>query len=157
MMVPRMKGQPVEILLVEDNQTDVMMIRKDFNGSRLWNNLHVAVDGEEAMDFLYKRGRYSSAPSPVIILLALNLSGKNGREVLAEIKGDSSLQDIPVIVLTTSVDQATIWRCYRLGANCFIAKPFEMDLFIKAMEYLGVFWFTLGGGLPRKCESRTWR
>ena len=90
---------------MEDNPVDVMMTKKAFSGGRVCNNLHVAEDGEEAMDFLHKRGKYSSAPSPEIILLDLNLPRKDGREVLAEIKQDPSLRHIPVIILTTSEDQ----------------------------------------------------
>lgn len=143
MMVPGMKYQPVEILLVEDNPVDVMMTKEAFCGARVCNNLHVVEDGEEAMDFLYKRGKYSSAPSPEIILLDLNLPRKDGREVLAEIKGDASLRHIPVIILTTSEDEEDIWRSYELQANCFITKPVDMEQFTKALDCLGEFWFTL--------------
>ncbi len=141
-MTPGTKLQPVEILLVEDNPVDVMMTKEAFIGSRVCNNLHVAEDGEEAMDFLYKRGKYSSAPSPEIILLDLNLPRKDGREVLAEIKGDQSLRHIPVIILTTSEDEEDIWRSYELQANCIITKPVDMEQFTKALDCLGEFWFT---------------
>ena len=143
MMVPGTMVQPVEILLVEDNPVDVLMTKEAFCGSRVCNNLHVAEDGEEAMDFLYKRRKYASAPSPEIILLDLNLPRKDGREVLAEVKGDPSLRHIPVIILTTSEDQEDIWRSYELHANCFITKPVDMEQFTKALECLGDFWFTL--------------
>jgi two-component system, chemotaxis family, response regulator Rcp1 len=149
MMDPGTKLEVVEILLVEDNPVDVMMTREVFNGWRLCNNLYVAEDGEDAMEFLYKRGKYSYAPSPEIILLDLNLPRKDGREVLAEIKGDSSLRHIPVIILTTSEAQEDIWRSYELQANCFITKPVDMEQFTKALECLGEFWFTLVK-LPRK-------
>ena len=135
--------KPVKILLVEDNPVDVMITENAFNAGRVYNNLHVAEDGEEAMDFLYKRGKFSSAPSPEIILLDLNLPRKDGREVLSEIKGNPSLRHIPVIILTTSEDQEDIWRSYELQANCFITKPVDMEQFTKAMECLGEFWFTL--------------
>jgi len=95
MMAPGTKVEPVEILLVEDNPVDVMMTREVFISARVCNNLHVAEDGDEATDFLFKRGKYSSVPSPKIILLDLNLPRKDGREVLAEIKGDPSLRHIP--------------------------------------------------------------
>jgi two-component system, chemotaxis family, response regulator Rcp1 len=149
MMDPGTKLEPVEILLVEDNPVDVMMTREVFDGGRLCNNLHVAEDGEDAMEFLYKRGRYSCVPSPDIILLDLNLPRMGGREVLAEIKGDSYLRHIPVIILTTSEAQEDIWRSYELQANCFITKPVDMEQFTKALECLGEFWFTLVK-LPRK-------
>jgi len=135
--------QPVEILLVEDNPVDIMMTKKAFSSSRIYSNLHVAEDGEEAMNFLYKRGKYSSAPLPDMILLDLNLPRKDGREVLAEVKGDPSLRTIPVIILTTSRDDEDIRRSYELQANCFITKPVDMEQFTKALDCLGEFWFTL--------------
>ncbi len=120
-----------------------MMTKEAFCGARICNNLHVTEDGEEAMDFLYRRGKYSSAPSPEIILLDLNLPRKDGREVLAEIKQDPSLRHIPVIVLTTSEDQEDIWKSYELQANCFITKPVDMEQFTKALDCLGEFWFSV--------------
>jgi len=143
MIIPGTKVQPVEILLVEDNPVDVMLTKEALGGGRVCNNLHVAEDGEEAMDFLYKRGKYASVPSPEIILLDLNLPRKDGREVLVEVKKDPSLKHIPVIVLTTSEDQADIWNSYDLHANCFITKPVDMEQFTRALECLGEFWFTL--------------
>ena len=143
MMAPGMRLQPVEILLVEDNPVDVMMIREVFTGARVLNNLHVAEDGEEAMDFLCKRGGFSTAPSPEIILLDLNLPRKDGREVLAEIKGDPSLRHIPVVVLTTSESEEDIWNSYDLQANCFVTKPMDLEQFTRALEQIGDFWFTL--------------
>ncbi len=143
MMVNGTEVELVEILLVEDNPVDVMLTREAFSEGRVCNNLHVVEDGEEAMDFLYKRGKYASAPAPGLILLDLNLPRKDGREVLAEVKGDPSLRHIPVIVLTTSEDQEDIWRSYELCANCFITKPVDMEQFTKALECLGEFWFNL--------------
>ena len=143
MMAPKTTVQSVEILLVEDNPVDVMITKKAFSAGRVSNNLHVAEDGEEAMDFLFKRGKYSSAPSPGIILLDLNLPKKDGREILAEIKADPSLRLIPVIILTTSQDQEDIWRSYELQANCFISKPVDMEQFTKSLECLGEFWFSV--------------
>jgi len=143
MMVMGMEIEPVEILLVEDNPVDVMLTRKAFSAGRVCNNLHVVEDGEEAMDFLNKSGKYSSAPAPEIILLDLNLPRKDGREVLAEIKADPSLKHIPVIVLTTSDSHEDIWKSYELQANCYITKPVDMEQFANALECLGEFWFTL--------------
>ncbi len=125
------------------------MTREALNSGRVCNTLHVAEDGDEAMDFLYKRSKYSSAPSPEIILLDLNLPRKDGREVLAEIKQDPALRHIPVIVLTTSQDEDDIWRSYELQANCFITKPVDMEQFTKALESLEDFWLTVVR-LPRK-------
>ena len=135
--------QPVEILLVEDNPVDVMITKSAFSGARIYCNLHVAEDGEEAMDFLYKRGKHSSAPLPDLILLDLNLPKKDGREILADVKADPDLRQIPVVILTTSEDPRDIWKTYELQANCFVTKPVDMEQFTKALECLGEFWFTL--------------
>lgn len=143
MMAPGTKVEAVEILLVEDNPVDVMLTKEAFDAGRVCNNLHVTEDGEEAMDFLYKRGKYTSAPSPDIVLLDLNLPKKDGREVLSEIKGHPSLKHIPVVILTTSEDPEDIWKSYDLQANCFITKPVDLEQFTKALECLGEFWFTL--------------
>jgi two-component system, chemotaxis family, response regulator Rcp1 len=149
MTAPETEMQPVDILLVEDNPVDVLMTKEAFNSGRVCNHLHVVEDGEEAMDFLYKRGKYASAPSPEIILLDLNLPRKDGREVLTEIKGDPSLRHIPVMILTTSASREDIWRSYDLQANCFITKPVDMEQFTKALECLGEFWFSVVR-LPKK-------
>ena len=151
-MAPGTKFEPVEILLVEDNPVDVMITKKAFSAGSVSNNLHVAEDGEEAMDFLYKRGKYSSAPSPESILLDLNLPKKDGREILAEVKADPSLRRIPIVILTTSQDKEDIWRSYNLQANCFITKPVDMEQFTKALECLGEFWFSVVR-LPIPVES----
>ena len=143
MMVLGTNVEPVEILLVEDNPVDIMLTKRVFSAGRVYNNLHVAEDGEEAMDFLNKSGKYSSAPTPEIILLDLNLPRKHGREVLAEIKADPSLRRISVIILTTSDSREDIWKSYELQANCFITKPVDMEQFANALECLGEFWFAL--------------
>ena len=100
-------------------------------------------DGEEAMDFLYQRGKYSNAPRPGLILLDLNLPKKSGREVLAEIKQDPGLLDIPVIVLTTSEAETDILLSYSLHANCFITKPVDLDQFTDVVRSIEGFWFTV--------------
>jgi two-component system, chemotaxis family, response regulator Rcp1 len=149
MMVPGTKLQPVEILLVEDNPVDVMMTKEVFSSGRICNNLYVVEDGEEAMDFLYKRGQYSSAPLPDVILLDLNLPKKDGREVLADVKKDPSLSHIPIIILTTSEDQDDILNSYEQRANCFITKPVDMEQFTRVLECVGDFWFAVVQ-LPRQ-------
>lgn len=135
--------EPAEILLVEDNPVDVLMTKEAFWSARVCNNLHVAEDGEEAMDFLYRRGKYASAPAPHLILLDLNLPRKDGREVLAEIKGDPVLHRIPVIILTPSESQEDVWNSHQLQANCFITKPLDMEQFTRALEFIGDLWLTL--------------
>ncbi len=143
MTTPGTRVQPVEILLVEDNPVDVMLTKEALSGGGVCNNLHVAEDGEEAMDFLNKCGKDPSCTLPEIILLDLNLPRKDGREVLTEIKRDPSLQHIPVIILTTSEAQEDIWNSYERHANCFITKPVDMEQFTKAVESIGQFWFDL--------------
>ncbi len=152
MMVKGMQVQPVEILLVEDNPIDVMMTKEAFNAARICNNLHVVEDGEEALDFLYKRGNFSCAPTPGIILLDLNLPKKDGREVLEDIKKHPSLHHIPVVILTTSESPEDIWRSYELHANCFITKPVDVEQFNHALERLGEFSFTLVRLPDPQCE-----
>lgn len=108
----------VEILLVEDNPADVLITREALREARLINTIHVAEDGVQAIDFLFKRGKFASAPRPDLILLDLNLPRKNGREVLAQVKADENLKSIPVVVLTTSSADEDILRAYNLHANC---------------------------------------
>ena len=151
-MAPGTTDHCVEILLVEDNPVDVMITERAFSSGRVCSNLHTVEDGEEAMNFLFKRGKYSSATSPEIILLDLNLPRKDGRQVLAEVKGDRSLRHIPVIILTTSGDEEDIRRSYDLQANCFITKPLDMEQFNKALDCLGEFWFS-SARLPHPLKS----
>ena len=148
-MISGFEVHPVDILLVEDNPVDVMITKEAFNSARVSNNVHVAEDGEKALDFLHKQGEYMAVPTPEIILLDLNLPRKDGRDVLAEVKADPSLRRIPVIILTTSESPEDIWRSYELQANCFITKPVDMEQFTKALDSLGEFWFTLAR-LPKK-------
>jgi two-component system response regulator len=110
----------------------------------LKNEVHRCEDGEEALDYLYRRGKYAdpaSSPRPGVILLDLNLPGTDGRQVLSEIKTADQLKDIPVVVLTTSVDERDISACYRAGANSYIQKPVDVDGFFKAIERLKGYWF----------------
>jgi two-component system, chemotaxis family, response regulator Rcp1 len=131
----------IEILLVEDSPSDADLTIETFNESRILNQIHVAEDGVVALDFLYKRGKYQDAPRPDLILLDLNLPKKNGQEVLAEIKTDSGLQTIPVIVLTTSAADEDILRSYQLQANCYITKPVDLERFIEIVKLMSNFWF----------------
>ena len=135
--------RPVEILLVEDNEGDVRLTREALREGHLRNRLHVVVDGERALDFLFRRGDYPDAPRPDLILLDLNLPRRDGREVLAEIKTDASLKRIPVVVLTTSRAEEDLVRMYDLHANCFISKPVDFDQFIQVVKTIENFWFTI--------------
>lgn len=107
------------------------------------NTIHVVEDGVEAIDFLYRRGRFAAAPRPDLIVLDLNLPRKNGREVLAEIKADAELRSIPVVVLSTSSAEEDILRSYDLHANCYVVKPVEFNHFVKAVQSISQFWFSV--------------
>ncbi|RLC93997.1 MAG: response regulator [Chloroflexi bacterium] len=136
-------GKPIEILLVEDNPGDVRLTREGLKEGKMRNNLHVVEDGEEALAFLRKEGRYEDAPSPDLILLDLNLPKKDGRELLADIKGDENLKRIPVVILTTSKAHEDILRTYDLHANCYITKPVDLEQFINVVKSIEDFWLTI--------------
>lgn len=133
----------IDILLVEDNPGDVRLTQEAFKDGMLRNNLHVAMDGEQAMDFLYRRGQFAEAPRPDLILLDLNLPKMNGREVLAAIKQDESLKRIPVVVLTTSQDEADITESYRQFASSYIVKPVSMEKFLKVVSSFKQYWLSV--------------
>jgi chemotaxis family two-component system response regulator Rcp1 len=133
--------RPIEVLLVEDNPGDVRLTQEALKEGRLLNNLNVVEDGVEATEFLYKRGKYSQAPRPDLILLDLNLPRKNGREVLQEIKADPDLRRIPVMVLTTSKAEQDLQKAYSLHANCYITKPVDLDQFLNVVRSIENFWF----------------
>lgn len=133
----------IEILLVEDSPADVLIAREALTEAKLINTIHVAEDGVQAMQFLHREGPFASAPRPDLILLDLNLPRKNGREVLAEIKADPDLKSIPVVVLTTSKAEEDILRSYNLHANCYVVKPVEFDSFVKAVQSIHQFWFSV--------------
>jgi two-component system response regulator len=141
--------QPIEILLVEDNPGDVALTREALRDAKVANHLHVAEDGAEAVDFLFRRGKYADAPRPDIILLDLNLPKKDGRQVLAEIKAEPELAQIPVVVLTTSEADEDILRSYQLHANCYITKPVDFPRFLHVVQSIESFWLTVVR-LPRK-------
>jgi chemotaxis family two-component system response regulator Rcp1 len=149
-------GDPIEILLVEDNPGDVRLTVEALKDAKVHNNLHVAEDGVEAMVFLRREGKYADAPRPDLILLDLNLPKKDGREVLAEIKGDPDLRRIPVVILTISQDEEDILRSYNLHANCYITKPVNLSQFLKVVKSVEEFWFTIVKlppyGLKRKSK-----
>jgi two-component system response regulator len=135
--------RPIEILLVEDSPADILITREAFEEARLLNDIHVVEDGIQAMEFLRREGIYASAPRPDLILLDLNLPRKNGREVLAEIKADNSLKVIPVIILTTSNAHDDILQAYDLHANCYVVKPVGFESFLKAVQTIHNFWFSV--------------
>lgn len=130
----------MQILLVEDNAADVRLTQEALKDAKVLNDLHVARDGVEAMDFLLRRGGHEDAPRPDIVILDLNLPRKDGKEVLAEMKGDPALRGIPVAVLTTSEAEADVLESYDLGANCFLTKPVDLDQFLKVVQAVEEFW-----------------
>jgi len=146
-------GRPIEILLVEDSATDVLLAQEALVEAKLRNNLHVVKDGVEAMAFLRREGAYSAVPRPDLILLDLNMPRKDGREVLAEVKADERLKNIPVVVLTTSHAQEDVLEAYGLHANCYISKPVDFEQFTNVVRAINQFWFTVVT-LPTSCEDR---
>jgi chemotaxis family two-component system response regulator Rcp1 len=133
----------IEILLVEDNPGDSRLAKEALKESKLKNNLYVAEDGVEAMNFLYKKGKYSKMPRPDLVILDLNLPKKDGREVLAEIKNDDNLKRIPVVILTISKAEEDILKTYNLHANCYVTKPLDLDQFMKVVRSIEDFWLTI--------------
>ena len=129
--------------MVEDNPTDVLIAREGFLSAQMRNTLHVADDGIEAIEFLNQRGKYADAPRPDLIVLDLNMPRKNGQEVLAEIKADDNLKNIPVVILTTSKSEDDISKAYGLHANCYISKPVDFDEFTKVVQTIQDFWFSV--------------
>jgi len=142
-------GTPIEILLVEDNPGDVRLTQEALKDGKVRNNMRVVKDGVEALKFLRREGKYAGMPRPDLILLDLNLPKKDGREVLAEIKGDEVLRCIPVVVLTTSRAEQDILKAYDLHANCYITKPVDLDQFITVVKSIEDFWLTIVK-LPRR-------
>lgn len=134
---------PIEILLVEDSPSDVRLTEIALKQSKIYNNLHVVMDGEEALAFLNKEAPYEDVPRPDLILLDLNLPGVDGREVLSYIKGEKHLRPIPVVILTTSTADKDILESYEHFANCYITKPIDLHQFTKVVSSIENFWFTI--------------
>jgi len=149
-MTDEMQTRPVELLLVEDSPGDVRLTQEALKEGRVINNLTVVHDGEEAIALLRRQGQYANATRPDLILLDLNLPRKSGLEVLAEIKMDPNLQQIPVVVLTTSRAEQDILRTYELHANCYIVKPVDLDQFIGVVQSIKSFWLAVVVLPPRE-------
>ncbi len=147
MSTKTMNGQ-VEILLVEDILDDVIMTKRALKKGKVSNNVNVVSNGVEALSYLRREESYADAPRPDLILLDLNMPKKDGREVLAEIKSDDQLKQIPVIVLTTSQAEQDILDAYSLHANCYIAKPVDLGEFMKIIDSLENFWFNIATTPP---------
>ncbi len=139
-------GKPAVILMADDDEDDILLVRDAFDESKLLNELYTVFDGQELMDYLRRTGKYSSpdsAPRPDIILLDLNMPKKDGRQALNEIKTDPQLKDIPVIILTSSKAEADILRTYKLGANSFVTKPVTFESMCEIVKKLGEYWFQI--------------
>lgn len=136
-------GEPIDILLVEDNPGDARLAMEALKDAKVSNTLHWVVDGVEAMQFLQREGDHTEAPRPDVILLDLNLPKKDGREVLKEIKDDPNLKRIPVVVLTVSSAEEDVLKSYNLHANCFISKPLDLDRFIEVVRSIEDFWLAI--------------
>jgi chemotaxis family two-component system response regulator Rcp1 len=143
--------QPIEILLVEDNPGDVELTREALGAAKVANRLHVVDDGADAVDFLFRNGKFADAPRPDIIFLDLNLPKKDGRQVLSEIKAEPSLSQIPVVVLTTSQAEEDILRAYQLHANCYVTKPVDFNRFMHIVSTIEEFWLSVVK-LPKRLD-----
>ena len=134
---------PIDVLLVEDDEGDVLMTREAFDFYKIRNTLHVVSDGEQALQFLHRAGPYEDAPRPGLILLDVNLPRVSGFEVLTELKKDPALLDVPVVMLTTSQAEEDILRSYKLHANAYVSKPVDFDGFTAAIRQIDDFFLTL--------------
>lgn len=135
-------AKPINVLLVEDDEGDVVLTREAFN-DYLQNRLDVVGDGTAALAFLRKEPPYTDAPNPDLILLDLNLPGRDGREILAEIKADERISHIPVVILTTSAAEEDVLGSYRAHANAYVTKPVELDGFIAAIRQIDHFFVSV--------------
>jgi CheY-like chemotaxis protein len=139
-----MNMSPVQILLVEDNPGDVVLMLEALKAAKVHNEINVAGDGVEAMDYLLRRGKYANAVRPDLIMLDLNLPRMDGREVLAKIKeANGALARIPVVVLTSSSAEADVARAYDLHANCYVVKPVDFQKMTEVVRAIQNFWFTV--------------
>jgi len=140
------KTKSITILMADDDEDDRLMTKEAFEEAKLANDLHFVEDGEELMDYLYRKDKYSDpeiSPRPGLILLDLNMPRKDGREALKEIKADEDLRQIPIVVLTTSKAEEDIYRSYDLGVNSFITKPVSFEGMVFVITTLAQYWFQI--------------
>lgn len=133
----------VHILLIEDNLGDIRLIQEVLKSSEHKHNLNIVTDGEQAIHYLKKEGKFADAVSPNLIFLDLNLPKKDGREVLAEIKSNEKLKTIPVIIFSSSEAEKDIQKSYDLHANCYVVKPFDFNEFSKVIQAIQSFWLNV--------------
>lgn len=136
-------GRPIEILMVEDNPGDARLAVEALKESKVSNRLNVVEDGVEALAYLRRQGDYSDRQRPDVVFLDLNLPRKSGHEVLAEIKEDESLRQIPVVILSSSEAEKDIFKSYDLHANCFVTKPVDLEQFLHVVKMIEGFWLTI--------------
>ncbi len=137
------EARPVEILLIEDNEGDILLTLEAFKESKITNNFNICRDGEEALSYLSKQGDFINATTPDIILLDLNLPKIDGKQVLEKIKNNEKSRLIPVVVLTSSKAERDIMQSYELHANSYIVKPVDFDQFTEIVETIDNFWFSI--------------
>lgn len=142
-MSPISRSGPIEVLLIEDNPHDAELTIRTLKQAKIRNTVHVAADGEAALDYLHKRGTHATASTPDLILLDLSLPKKDGRLLLEEIKSDESLRRIPVIVLTGSATDSDVALSYQLHANAYITKPVDPLAFLAAIDAVELFWLEI--------------
>lgn len=135
--------QPIQILLVEDQPADVRLTQEVLNAGKVANDLHVAEDGEQAMEFLRREGGHAEAPRPDLVILDLNMPRMDGREVLAAIKSDPDLLQIPVLMLTTSSAERDIADAYEHHVNAYVTKPIDLDEFVEVVRSIEQFWLSI--------------
>jgi CheY-like chemotaxis protein len=142
-MTPKPAGQPIEVLLVEDDPGDVLLIREAFDFNKVHNNLNVVSDGEQALAYLRGTGDYTDRIRPDLVLLDLNLPRKDGREVLADVKSDPDLRTIPIVVLTTSEAEEDVLKSYQLHANAYVTKPVDFERFVSIVRQIDDFFVSV--------------
>jgi CheY-like chemotaxis protein len=142
-----MQDQPVNILLAEDNDDDIVLARESFAQAKLTNELHVVKDGEEAMAYLRQEGKYKDAVRPGLVLLDIKMPKMDGLEVLKEIKADPSLRHLPVVILTTSHREEDVVESYAGGACSYITKPVRFQEFVTVVQQFALYW-TLVSRIP---------
>lgn len=139
------QARPIEILLVEDKAGDLELTQQAFAGSRIRNRLHITENGEQAIDFLKKKGAYAGAVRPDVVLLALDAQGEDGKHVLDTVRNDPELETIPIVTLTSAATQQDLVRSFRLHANCCIHTPAEMERFLEIVRAVEDFWLSVAG------------
>lgn len=138
-----MTMKAVQLLLVEDNPGDVEITRVALREGKIATDLHVALDGQQAVDFMRRTNGFEDAPRPDLVLLDLNLPRLSGRDVLATIKEDDELKPIPVVIMSSSNSERDVEDTYRMHANCYVQKPFDLDHFTQVVGALKGFWFSM--------------